>query len=111
MTEYSRAHRRGHRDLVGERSMRTGRHPSPWPCVAMLGALLLMCLMAPQYWETNVDCQDPTINAPADEGGATVGRSPNGRGGASSVRGNFNDLTLHTMPTEQDRWATTATDD
>src|SRR3954451_24315984 len=111
MTEYSRAPRRGHRELAGERSMRIGRHPSPWPCVAMLAALLLMCLMAPQYWETNVVCQDPTINGPSDGRRNALELSPGWGGIGRSGDANFDELTFNVAVTATDQSANTATDD
>jgi hypothetical protein len=32
--------------------MEVDREPSPWPCLAMLIGLLLMCLLAPSYWRS-----------------------------------------------------------
>src|SRR3954454_15289013 len=111
MTEYSRVPRRGHRELAPERSMRMDRHPSPWPCVAMLGTLLLMCLMAPQYWETNVICQDPTINGPSDAGWDALELSPKWGSIGRSGGAEFNGLTFNVAAPGQDQSANTATDD
>ena len=66
MSEYSRAPGRGHRTTVGDRAMQVDRQPSPWPCVAMLAALLLLCLMAPRYWRNTVALEDPAIGVEAD---------------------------------------------
>jgi hypothetical protein len=41
--------------------MQVDRQPSPWPCVAMLAGLLLLCLMAPRYWQNAVVSEDPAI--------------------------------------------------
>src|SRR5262245_1396781 len=65
MTEYSRAPRRGHRDLVPDRPVRVDREPSPWPCAAILALLWLMCLVAPDCWQTT-GMQDAAMNAPPD---------------------------------------------
>src|SRR4051794_32849241 len=61
MSEYSRAPGRGHRTTARERFMQVDRQPSPWPCVAMLAGLLLLCLMAPRYWQKTVQSDDPAI--------------------------------------------------
>src|SRR5690349_12320658 len=63
MSEYSRAPGRGHRLSARERAMQVERQPSPWPCVAMLAGLLLLCLMAPRYWQNTVVVDDPAIGA------------------------------------------------
>src|SRR3977135_3436956 len=65
-SEYSRAPGRGHRIPAGERAMQVDRQPSPWPCVAMLAALLLLCLMAPRYVRNTAALEDPTIGVEAD---------------------------------------------
>src|SRR3954463_3082818 len=65
MSEYSRAPGRGHRISAGERAMQVDRQPSPWPCVAMLAGLLLLCLMAPRYWQNTVQSEDPAIGVDA----------------------------------------------
>ncbi|HVT30966.1 MAG TPA: hypothetical protein VHE81_23375, partial [Lacipirellulaceae bacterium] len=59
MTEYNRAPGRGHHGSAGVRPMQVDRQPSPWPCAAILLVLLLLCLIAPHYW------QDSTQPAPA----------------------------------------------
>ena len=41
--------------------MQVDRQPSPWPCVAMLAGLLLLCLMAPRYWQNTVVVENPAI--------------------------------------------------
>jgi hypothetical protein len=61
MSEYSRAPGRGHRTTARERVMQVDRQPSPWPCVAMLAGLLLLCLMAPRYWQKTAQSEDPAI--------------------------------------------------
>src|SRR5207237_7191677 len=66
MSEYSRAPGRGHRELAGERAMRVDRQPSPWPCAAMLAGLLLLCLMAPHYWQNTATVEYAAIGAPAE---------------------------------------------
>ena len=66
MSEYSRAPGRGHRATARERAMQVDRQPSPWPCVAMLAGLLLLCLMAPRYWQNTVGVEDPAIGVAAD---------------------------------------------
>src|SRR3954447_24902608 len=65
MSEYSRAPGRGHRTTARERVMQVDRQPSPWPCVAMLAGLLLLCLMAPRYWQTTTQSDDPAIGLDA----------------------------------------------
>jgi hypothetical protein len=35
--------------------MQVDRQPSPWPCVALLIGLVLLCLMAPRYWRSQTD--------------------------------------------------------
>ena len=66
MSEYSRAPGRGHRATARERAMQVDRQPSPWPCVAMLAGLLLLCLMAPRYWQNTVELEDPAIGVDSD---------------------------------------------
>src|SRR3954468_1345177 len=66
MSEYSRAPGRRHRATAGERAMQVDRQPSPWPCVAMLAALLLLCLMAPRYWQNSVTPEDPAIGSASE---------------------------------------------
>lgn len=61
MSEYSGAPGRGHRGSVGKHAMQVDRQPSPWPCVVMLGVLLLFCLMAPRYWRNGATPKDATI--------------------------------------------------
>ena len=61
MSEYSRTPGRGHRTSARERAMQVDRQPSPWPCVAMLAGLLLLCLMAPRYWQNTVVLENPAI--------------------------------------------------
>lgn len=46
--------------------MQVERQPSAWPCVAMLAVLLLLCLLAPRYWQNEVTSDDPTIGQAAD---------------------------------------------
>jgi hypothetical protein len=65
MSEYSRAPGRGHRTTARERVMQVDRQPSPWPCVAMLAGLLLLCLMAPRYWQKTLQSEDPAIGVDA----------------------------------------------
>lgn len=38
--------------------MQVDRKPSPWPCVAMLIALLLVCLTVPLYWQSDKTPRD-----------------------------------------------------
>src|SRR3954468_2044153 len=66
MSEYSRAPGRGHRTTARERVMQVDRQPSPWPCVVMLAGLLLLCLMAPRYWQNTVVVEDPAIGSATD---------------------------------------------
>ena len=66
MSEYNRAPDRRHRALARERTMHVDRQPSPWPCVAMLAGLLLLCLLAPRYWQNTIVMDDPAIGAEAD---------------------------------------------
>src|SRR3954454_18896346 len=65
MREYSRPPGRGHRATARERVMQVDRQPSPWPCVAMLAGLLLLCLIAPRYWQNTVYSEDPAIGVDA----------------------------------------------
>ena len=52
--------------------MQVDRQPSPWPCVAMLAGLLLLCLMAPRYWQNTVVLEDPAIGAQAEVASADL---------------------------------------
>ena len=56
--------------------MQVDRQPSPWPCVAMLAALLLLCLTAPRYWQNPVALEDPTIGAESDIGSGILYSGP-----------------------------------
>src|SRR6188472_2258633 len=74
MSEYSRAPGRGHRATARERAMQVDRQPSPWPCVAMLAGLLLLCLMAPRYWQNTIVMEDPAIGFENDVAFDTLDR-------------------------------------
>lgn len=54
--------------------MQVDRQPSPWPCVAMLAGLLLLCLMAPRYWQNTVASEDPAIGVEAEVANDDFGR-------------------------------------
>jgi len=76
----------------------------------MLAALLLMCLMAPHYWETTVLCDDATINAAAHEAWPTMALSENW-GTGNSAGANFDALALNAANAFQDRWVNTPGED
>lgn len=55
--------------------MKVDKQPSPWPCVAMLVGLLLFCLAAPRFWQSDVTVTD----------GARIGLSQGLVGGADRL--------------------------